>query len=247
MTKSEIIVNECASEAKRSQAVSGMFGRIAGFYDFLNRLLSLGIDQYWRKALASEAMPGNGGIILDLAAGTLDVSLALRKRYPNAIVPAMDFCLPMLKTGTRKLKGDNLASILPAVADARALPLADGSVDCLTMAFGIRNILPRQAAFREMLRVLKPGGRACILEFGSGREKIWAGFYNFYLNRLLPLAGRFFSRDKMAYKYLADTICAFPAAGELQQEMLACGFAKVWYRKLTSGIVCLHVGEKATS
>lgn len=247
MSERENTANDFACEAKRSQAVSGMFGRIAGFYDFLNRLLSLGVDQYWRKVLASVATPGSGGIILDLAAGTFDVSLALRKRYPTAIVPAMDFCLPMLKTGRKKLKGNNLANILPAVADARALPLVDSSVDCLTMAFGIRNIMPRQAAFLEMLRVLKPGGRACILEFGSGREKIWAGFYNFYLNRMLPLAGRLFSRDKMAYKYLADTICAFPAAVELQQEMLDSGFAKVWYRKLTSGIVCLHVGEKATS
>lgn len=240
-------IYDSGNEEKRSQAVSGMFGRIAVFYDFLNRLLSLGIDQYWRKVLANTATPGSGGIILDLAAGTLDVSLALRKRYPATIVPAMDFCLPMLKAGIKKLKGDNNARILPAVADARALPLADASVDCITMAFGIRNITPRQAAFREMLRVLKPGGRACILEFGSGREKIWLGFYNFYLNKMLPMAGRIFSRDKMAYQYLADTISAFPAAGELQQEMLDSGFAKVWYRKLTSGIVCLHVGEKSDS
>ena len=94
-----------------------------------------------------------------------------------------------------------------------------------------------------MLRVLTPGGRACILEFGSGRERIWGGLYNFYLNRILPLIGRFVSHD-LAYSYLARTIMAFPSARELKAEMEGCGFSRVWNRKLTCGIVCLHVGEK---
>lgn len=226
-------------------AVAGMFGRIARFYDLLNRLLSLGVDQYWRKVLARNVRLGQGGVVLDLAAGTLDVALAVRRRYPTALVPALDFCPPMLALGRRKLKDENARRILPVAADAKQLPLPDASVDCITMAFGIRNILPREAAFAEMLRVLRPGGRACILEFGSGQERIWGGLYNFYLNQILPRVGRMFSKDPAAYGYLADTIRAFPTARKLEEEMLRTGFARAWHLKLTSGIVCLHVGEKA--
>ena len=235
-----------AGQGAHDAAVAGMFGRIARFYDLLNRLLSLGIDQYWRKILADAVTPGTGNVVLDLAAGTLDVSLAVRRRHPQVTVPALDFCPPMLALGRRKLKGENVSRILPVAADAKRLPLSAASVDCITIAFGIRNIIPREAAWAEMLRVLRPGGRACILEFGSGQERIWGGLYNFYLNRVLPQIGRVFSRDAGAYGYLADTICAFPAARALEDEMRAAGFARAWHRKLTSGIVCLHVGEKAS-
>ena len=226
-------------------AVAGMFGRIVPFYDLLNRLLSLGIDQYWRRVLARNVRLGDTGIVVDLAAGTLDVALAVRRRYPEALVPALDFCLPMLAQGRRKLKDANVQHILPVGADAKQLPLPDASVDCVTMAFGIRNIVPREAAFAEMLRVLRPGGRACILEFGSGQERIWGGLYNLYLNHLLPRVGRMFSRDASAYSYLTETIRAFPSAVQLEKDMRTAGFARAWYEKLTSGIVCLHVGEKA--
>ena len=96
-----------------------------------------------------------------------------------------------------------------------------------------------------MLRVLRPGGRACILEFGSGQERIWGGLYNVYLNHLLPRVGKVFSKDPGAYEYLADTIRKFPSALSLEKEMRAAGFERAWHEKLTSGIVCLHVGEKA--
>jgi demethylmenaquinone methyltransferase/2-methoxy-6-polyprenyl-1,4-benzoquinol methylase len=156
----------------------------------------------------------------------------------------MDFCPPMLVRGRRKLRGADARNILPVAADAKRLPLPDACVDCVTMAFGIRNILPRERAFAEMLRVLRPGGRACILEFGSGRERIWGGLYNLYLNRALPLVGRIFSKDPAAYEYLAATIRQFPPAAALEREMRDAGFARAWHEKLTSGIVCLHVGEK---
>ena len=225
-------------------AVSGMFGAIAGTYDFFNRFLSFGIDIYWRHVLASVVRLGDTKRVLDLAAGTLDVSLAIRRNYPQATVPALDFCHPMLARGLHKLVGADGRSILPVTADAKHLPLPDASVDCITIAFGIRNILPREEAFAEMLRVLRPGGRACILEFGSGRERIWKGLYNFYLTRILPRIGNLFSRDRTAYTYLAETICAFPPAVIFEDEMRSAGFVHTWYRKLTSGIVCLHVGEK---
>ncbi len=233
-----------ASEAARDRAVSGMFGRIARYYDLLNHVLSLGIDCWWRRVLADSVRPGPTGRFLDLAAGTLDVSLALRRRHPDREVLALDFCLPMLLRGRAKLAARKERRVFTAAADGKRLPLPDASVDSVTIAFGIRNIVPRDLALREMLRVLAPGGRACILEFGSGRDRIWGGLYNLYLDRLLPAVGRLVSRDPAAYAYLARTIRQFPSALELAREMEEAGFARVRYRKLTSGIVCLHMGEK---
>jgi demethylmenaquinone methyltransferase/2-methoxy-6-polyprenyl-1,4-benzoquinol methylase len=222
-----------------------MFSRIARFYDLLNHLLSLGLDRRWRVALARRSLEKGGRTALDLAAGTLDVSLALRRQQPEIVVAAVDFCPAMLARGRRKLTGEDIRRVLPVTADAKRLPVKAGFADCLTMAFGIRNILPRQAAYAEMLRALKPGGLACILEFGSGRERIWGGLYNFYLNAVLPRVGRVISGDGAAYGYLAESIRAFPTARELETELLEAGFARAWHQKLTSGVVCLHVAEKA--
>jgi demethylmenaquinone methyltransferase/2-methoxy-6-polyprenyl-1,4-benzoquinol methylase len=226
-------------------AISAMFGRIAGFYDLLNHAFSLGIDVLWRKALAGSAQPADAGVMLDLASGTLDVALALTRRHPGRPILAVDFCRPMLERGWRKLERDR-PPVMPVCADARHIPVPDASAACVTMAFGIRNIHPRQMAFAEMLRVLRPGGRACILEFGSGRERIWGGIYNLYLSRVMPLAGRLVSGDSGAYRYLAQSIREFPAAEDLAEEMRQTGFARVDWRRLTSGIACLHVGIKGS-
>lgn len=231
------------------KAVASMFGRIVPWYDVMNRVLSGGLDCVWRRRLAREtrmgAVQGKGGVALDLAAGTLDVSLALHRQHPQAKILSMDFCPPMLVRGSRKLRGEKARAIVPVAADAKCLPLPDASVDCITMAFGIRNILPREAAFAEMVRVLRPGGRACILEFGSGRQRVWKGLYNFYLDKVLPKVGKCFSGDSGAYAYLAETIRNFPTAEALEEEMRGAGFACAWHIPLTSGIVCIHVGEKA--
>ena len=227
-----------------ARSVSGMFGRIADWYDLLNRVLSGGLDKYWRYRLVRHVAPGPTGRVLDLAAGTLDVSLEIVRQHPGTRVPALDFCRPMLQRGRGKLFGETARAIWPATADGRRLPLADASVDCVTIAFGIRNILPRSEAFSEILRVLVPGGRLCVLEFGTGKTPVWRGLYNFYLNRVLPMVGKAVSGDSGAYRYLADTIMAFPTADELAGEMTGAGFGRVFHLPLTSGIVRLHVAEK---
>jgi len=230
---------------EHAEAVSGMFGRIARWYDFLNHLLSGGLDIYWRKQLVRAVVPGPTKRVLDLAAGTMDVSLEILKQHPEVTVPALDYCHPMLATGkNRKLTAGHDKPILPVQADGRKLPLPDESVDCATIAFGIRNIVPRNQAFEELNRVLVPGGRLCILEFGTGKTPVWKGFYNIYLNHVLPTIGKLFSGDSGAYKYLADTIMAFPTADELAQEMLEAGFSRAYYKPMSSGIVYLHVAEK---
>lgn len=228
--------------------VASMFGRIAGWYDFLNHFLSLGLDIVWRRRLVDHlALPGERRTrLLDLAAGTLDVSLEAAGRYPRCRVAAADFCLPMLLKGKHKLSRKAVASIAPAQADGRALPFKDESFDAASIAFGIRNIRPRSEAYAELLRVLKPGGRLCILEFGSGRQRILGGLYNLYLNRLLPAVGRVFSSDTGAYRYLADTILEFPDAPALAQEMRQAGFGRVTWERLSFGIVVVHVGVKGS-
>lgn len=226
--------------------VAGMFGRIAGWYDFLNHFLSLGLDIHWRSRLVAQlGLPSTRPTrVLDLAAGTLDVSLAVTRRHPLCRVAAADFCLPMLRRGQAKLARRKAGSIDPVQADALALPFAEESFEGVTIAFGIRNILPRDAAYAEILRTLKPGGRLCILEFGSGRQRIWGGIYNFYLNRLLPRLGKLFSKDDGAYEYLARTIREFPDAKTLEQELKNAGFVRVWHEPMASGIVVVHVAVK---
>lgn len=230
----------------KNSPVGDMFARIAGVYDLLNHVLSLGVDRHWRKCLARHTRADKTGKILDLAAGTLDVALAVLKSHPAAIISAVDFCPQMLKKGSAKLNSPELAfRVLPTVGDALAIPARDNAFDSVTMAFGIRNIPDRKRAFGEMFRVLGPGGRACILEFGSSREKIWGGLYNFYLDNVLPGIGRLIAGDKSAYAYLARTIGEFPPAHALAEEMENAGFTNVAYEKLTGGIVCLHIGQKS--
>ncbi|XPV76737.1 MAG: ubiquinone/menaquinone biosynthesis methyltransferase [Desulfovibrio sp.] len=225
--------------------VAGMFGRIAKWYDFLNHALSLGQDYYWRYRLVNHIEGPKDLTVLDLAAGTLDVSMEVLRQYPDAKVYAMDFAYPMLHEGAgKKLRNGKENHIFPVQADGKSLPLPDNCVDACTISFGIRNIIPREEAYAEIRRVLKPGGRLCILEFGSGKQKIWNGVYNFYLNKLLPWVGNKISGDDGAYKYLADTINAFPDARELDRELSKAGFGRIFHVPLLSGIVYMHIAEK---
>lgn len=239
-----------------SRRISAMFGRIAPGYDRANRLLSCGMDILWRKRVGRELRKafgdGNGRVILDLAAGTMDLSIEAALRMPRASVLALDLSEGMLRAGEKKRRGAFAGAgfrILPTVADAFALPLADGDaqgngVDAVLCAFGLRNMNPRTAALAEMCRVLKPSGRAWILEFGSAREKLWGGLYNFYLRDILPLIGGVIAGDRAAYRYLAATIKEFPSEKELAAEMNAAGFRHVQSRSLCGGIVFLHLAEK---
>lgn len=239
--------NRHFSPTADARSVRSLFGHISGVYDFLNSTLSFGMDRYWRKQLVKAAAPfppQSTGRVLDLAAGTLEVSLALAARYPDKQIPALDFSLPMLQRGLPKLKKRGLRSVFPMQGDAMALPLADGSVDAITIAFGLRNIRPRQAAYAEALRVLIPGGRFCVLEFAGAEKQILFGLYNLYLKHVLPAIGSLVSRNKGAYHYLAETIGAYPPALQLENEMREAGFTVVTHTPYSFGIVCLHTGEK---
>lgn len=234
-----------STHAEHGKRVADMFGRIAGWYDFLNHALSAGQDIYWRYRLAKAARPERGGMVLDLAAGTMDVSVELLRQYPECRVAALDFALPMLENGKRKkLKEGREDRIFPVQADGRQLPLPDESMAAATIAFGIRNILPREEAYAEFFRVLQPGARLCILEFGTGSKRVWKGLYNFYLDKVLPFLGDRISGDPGAYRYLAETIKSFPDERALGNELIEAGFERVYNVPMMSGIVYLHVAEK---
>lgn len=228
-----------------------MFSRIAHGYDSANRLLSFGIDRLWRRALCRNVenafTPGSRRRVLDLAAGTLDVSFALVRSVPGAEVLALDFCLPMLRQGRRKLRASGAfekSRIALICGNGLGLPLPDNSVDAVTVSFGLRNMLPRGKAISEAFRVLVPGGEFHILEFGSARGRLWGGLYNLYLTRLLPFFGGLITGDAEAYNYLAQTITGFPDAGALGAELEAAGFMRVRWQRLWGGIVYLHTGKK---
>ena len=231
--------------------VASMFSRIAPGYDRANRLLSLGVDTLWRQRLVRRVEEGfslrSGRKVLDLAAGTLDVSLALARRIPGVTVAATDFCLPMLQAGGRKLARADAYErdrIVRVTGDALALPLKTDSMNAVTVAFGLRNMRPRARALAEAHRVLCPGGRLYVLEFGSAKGRIWGGLYNWYLQTLLPFLGGAITGDREAYRYLAQTVTDFPPAQELGREMEEAGFTAVTWEKLWGGIVFLHAAEK---
>lgn len=230
---------------RHGRKVAGLFGRIASWYDFLNHFLSLGQDCIWRKRLTRHVRSAVNGTVLDLAAGTMDVTREIKNLFPSSRVVSMDFSWPMLVRGRKKMSGKRGCGVFPVLADAKAIPLAGEDVDCVTIAFGIRNIHPRAEAFSEIHRVLKPGGRLCVLEFGTGRKRVLKGIYNFYLRRILPFLGRFFSGDETAYSYLAQSIENFPDAGSLAREMSETGFSRVFYYPLSWGIVYVHVAQKS--
>lgn len=184
--------------------------------------------------------------VLDLACGTFDVGLALLKKEPKAKVVGVDYTFNMLKAGKQKIAKAR-KSVHPIQGDGRNLPFKDDFFDAVSIAFGIRNITPRKLAYAEIWRVLKPGGKFFILEFGSAKQKIWKGLYNFYLARILPFLGGMFSKDIEAYKYLAKTVQEFPLPKELAEELEEAGFKEVDYLPLTSGIVYIHWGKKLTS
>ena len=226
--------------------VREMFDRIAPHYDFLNRLLSLRQDVYWRKTLVAALDLVPGCRVLDAACGTGDVGIEILRQHGGGVkVVGIDFAPEMLRLASPKVR--NIVpkpSIHLAAANAFDLPFNSKQFDAVTMAFGIRNIQDKSAVLRRFREQLKPGGRLAILELGTPTHRWARRAYLSYFTRLLPAIGRLFSKHNFAYSYLPDSVSRFPAPDEFAALMRGAGFQQVRYLPMTFGITVLFVGEK---
>ena len=237
---------------RQNLSIRDNFDAIAARYDLANRIISFGIDLRWRKFAVRQLqdLPA-GATILDLACGTCDMARELVRRRPESRVIGADLSLRMLELGHRKISlgrgsasGDGHRPIILVNAPAESLPFQDRAFDAVMIAFGIRNVPDFPAGLREMLRVLRPGGRVCILEFSTPPSKLFSKVYNFYFFNILPRLGGMITGHQAAYRYLTDSVSRFPGADEFQDAMEKTGFDQVRFHRLTGGIVCVHTGVR---
>ena len=214
-----------------------MFGSIASRYDLANHTLSCGTDFYWRKCAANMVASWRPRKIVDLATGTGDLALAVQKKLPDAEVTGVDFVPEMLELARRKGLRETI------LADAMKLPFPDASFDCVTIAFGLRNMENWRDALVEMSRVLKRDGRLLVLEFSLPRVSIVRIIYRFYLHRCLPLLGSFLTRKKSAYDYLGDSIEEFPSGHAMIDLIEASGFKHVTLQPLSYGVATIYTAQ----
>ncbi|HKJ04510.1 MAG TPA: bifunctional demethylmenaquinone methyltransferase/2-methoxy-6-polyprenyl-1,4-benzoquinol methylase UbiE [Geopsychrobacteraceae bacterium] len=229
----------------KGRGVRQMFDNIAPRYDLLNRLLSFGIDRRWRRFAVSQLNVPRGGHVLDIATGTCDVALEIARTTDDSVtIVGEDFTQGMLVHGQRKLNDSPLGRrILLVNAPCEAIPHPDATFDAITIAFGIRNVVDRQAGLSEMFRVLRPGGRVVILEFSTPKSHLFRRLYYFYFRRLLPAIGGMLSQ-RSAYQYLPDSVLEFPAQVTFRQMMADAGFTSLRFHDLTFGISTVYVGDK---
>jgi demethylmenaquinone methyltransferase/2-methoxy-6-polyprenyl-1,4-benzoquinol methylase len=222
-----------------------MFNDIAPRYDFLNRLLSFGIDRRWRRFAVGRIGKVTTGRILDVATGTGDMALEIACRTPEeAGIVGVDFSRDMVELAKRKVySSPHAGRITFEVAPCEALPFPDDSFEAVTIAFGIRNVVDRAQGLGEMRRVLRHGGRLVILEFSTPRSSLFKSLYYFYFLRVLPVIGGLFSRFS-AYRYLPDSVLEFPSREEFKGLMASIGFRNLSHFELTGGIATVYVGEK---
>ena len=234
---------EQVAEADKARRVAGVFDSVARRYDLMNDLMSGGLHRLWKAFTIDRSGVREGSRVLDVAGGTGDLSLAFaRKVGPRGQVWLTDINNAMLTCGRDRLCDKGL--ILPvAQCDAEHLPFPDDHFDCVTVAFGLRNMTHKDAALAEMYRVLRPGGRLLVLEF-SHVWKPLAPLYDFYSFKVIPRIGEVVTQDEASYRYLAESIRMHPDQESLRKMMEQVGFENVKYDNLTLGVVALHCGFK---
>ena len=235
----------------KKRQVEGMFDSIAPTYDALNHLLSLGIDRGWRRKvvkmsagfLSGRSLPQS--LLLDVATGTGDLAIALARWIPRAHVTGVDISEKMRAVGREKVLQAGLSErITLQTGDAEALEFADGSFDCVTVAFGVRNFGDIPAGLDEMYRVLREGGKCFVLEFSEPTVPVFGSVYRFYFHRVLPWMGRLVSKDAAAYTYLPHSVDDFPSPERFSQMLVEAGFSSVRVRRLTGGVAWVYEAEK---
>ena len=238
------ILPDAESKLSKKAQVADMFNNIAGKYDFLNHILSMGIDKGWRKKAIAEIQKVNPKNILDVATGTGDLAIAASKINPDKIV-GIDIADQMLEVGRIKLKKEKLTDIITLeTGDSEALRFKDASFDAITCAYGVRNFEHLHAGLTEMNRVMRTGGRLAILEFSRPRKFPIKQLYTFYFKYMLPLFGKVVSKHSTAYAYLHESAMAFPEGDDFCKILEACGYKNISARPLTFGITTLYTASK---
>lgn len=229
-------------EGSKKEQVQQMFDNIAHRYDFLNRFLSLGIDKGWRKKAIKMLAEHKPKHILDVATGTADFALATLQIQPEEVI-GVDISDGMLEIGRRKIADKGISNVRLENGDSENLRFEDNSFDAVIVAFGVRNFENLKKGLGEINRVLKPGGVAMILEF-SKPKGLFGLLFTIYNKTLLPLWGKLFSGDNAAYKYLPESVAAFPEGNEFKSIMRGLKYDKVEDRRLTFGVCSIYTGLK---
>ena len=233
------------TDAERIDMVKDIFSTVTGSYDFLNHFLSLRQDIGWRRFSVRKMHFFETYRLLDIAAGTADLTIKAARKYPSIQVAGLDFIQEMIGIGRIKIEKEALSDRVQLLqGDALDLPFSDNSFDAASIAFGIRNIPDKIRALKEMERIVVPGGQVVILEMASPRNRYIKGIYHAYLNRILPRLAKVFSRNPAAYHYLADSIIHFPPPEIFRGMMEEAGLRKVEIYSLTFGITYLFIGYK---
>lgn len=225
---------------QKSREIQQMFDNIAHRYDLLNRLLSFRTDVRWRKKAIKLAGIKSGQKVLDLACGTADMMIEMDTRVGGITLIGGDFSYNMLKLGQDKFRKGAFS-----VSDAHMLPFKDNSFDRITISFGFRNVTDKPKGLKEMHRVLKPGGRLCILEFSQPEGFIFSRIYRLYFTKILPFIGGIISGNKGAYEYLPESVYKFPKKDVYREMVLGAGFADVKFNPMTFGICDATICSKA--
>lgn len=226
--------------------IKEMFDSIAPRYDFLNRLLSLRQDIYWRRTMITALDLPDNASVLDVACGTGDVLLEILSRMENRkLIIGADFAPEMLKLAKIKILEANPGPNVQLIAgNALHLPFLPNSFDAITIAFGIRNIMDRESALTSFFKCLKPGGKVAVLELATPANKTLLSLYLFYFSKILPIIGAFFSKHLKAYDYLPASVINFPTPDKFAAIMKQAGFTEIKWRRLTMGIATVHIGQK---
>ncbi len=234
---------ETVDETDKARRVAGVFTSVASKYDIMNDLMSAGLHRIWKRYAVSVSGVRTGQRVLDVAGGSADLSrLFLKKVGSTGQVVLTDINNAMLRVGRDRLLDEGISTPVTQ-CDAEHLPFPDNYFDCVSIAFGLRNVTHKEAALREMKRVLKPGGRVIVLEF-SRVAKPLEKVYDLYSFKLLPKMGQMIAGDADSYKYLAESIRMHPGQEELKQMMVDAGLERVEYFNLTGGVVAVHRGYK---
>lgn len=246
-THDTVVPFEDSGETKKKQ-VASMFDQIAFRYDFLNRFLSGGIDIYWRKRAIRELLELKPHTILDVATGTGDLALTAYKYLKPKKIVGIDISNGMLELGRKKIEKAGLSNVIELqTGDSEAINFPPSTFDAITVAFGVRNFEDLEKGLSEMFRVLKPGGKLVVLEFSKPRQQVFGGVYNLYMKLIAPGIGKWFSKNKDAYKYLHSSVKAFPEGETFLHILQQSGFTDTTLKRLSLGICTIYCGKKQST